>query len=279
LALHEAAAGTGRSERRNVDTLIPLARPRESSSCLNVPCERRTYPAEPHRPQAPGASPGTLPPQNRCEHPGECGVPSERSGCAAHPGFHPGLVCGAPLGHSERRTTPRAPRAPRALSAITTTHRVSDDCFSSMATTKPSHRGTYPQPTQRQRDRAGASIGTSTSWFPSRDSAKAQPAPTFPASAGPIPRSPTAHKPQAPAPALCHCKTGVSTRENAAFLQNAPVVRHTRGFTPGWYAVPRWGIPNAAPPPEPPEPSVPSPQHTGSATIVFPQWRQSNHPH
>jgi hypothetical protein len=33
----------------------------------------------------------------------------------------------------------------------------------------------------------------------------------------------------------------------AAFLQNAPVVRHTRGFTPGWYAVPRWGTPNASP--------------------------------
>ena len=34
----------------------------------------------------------------------------------------------------------------------------------------------------------------------------------------------------------------------AAFLQNAPVVRHTRGFTPGWYAVPRWGGPKASPP-------------------------------
>ena len=60
-------------------------------------------------------------------------------------------------------------------------------------------------------------------------------------------RSPTANKPQAPAPALCHCKTGESARVYAAFLQNAPVVRHTRGFTPGWYAVPRWGTPNASP--------------------------------
>ncbi|MFZ4819205.1 MAG: hypothetical protein ACOYLU_11200, partial [Limisphaerales bacterium] len=49
----------------------------------------------------------------------------------------------------------------------------------------------------------------------------------------------TANKPQAPALALCHRKTGESTRVYAAFLQNAPVVRHTRGFTPGWYAVPR----------------------------------------
>ena len=56
----------------------------------------------------PSASSGTLPPQNRSEHPGVCGVPSERSGCAAYPGFHLGLVCGAPLGHSERLTFPEA---------------------------------------------------------------------------------------------------------------------------------------------------------------------------
>ena len=37
--------------------------------------------------------------------------------------------------------------------------------------------------------------------------------------------APTANKPQAPAPALRHCKTGESTRGYAAFLQNAPVVR------------------------------------------------------
>jgi hypothetical protein len=43
----------------------------------------------------------------------------------------------------------------------------------------------------------------------------------------------------------------------AAFLQNAPVVRHTRGFTPGWYALPRWGTPNASPFPEPPPPPRP----------------------
>jgi hypothetical protein len=44
--------------------------------------------------------------------------------------------------------------------------------------------------------RAVASIGTSTSSSPSRGRAKAQLAPTFPASAGPIPRSP--HRQQAP---------------------------------------------------------------------------------
>ena len=44
-----AAAGPGRSEHRNVDILIPLARQRESPTGPNVPCERRTDPAEPRR--------------------------------------------------------------------------------------------------------------------------------------------------------------------------------------------------------------------------------------
>ncbi len=47
LRFHEAAAGPGRSEHRNVDILIPLARQRESPAGPNVPCERRTDPAEP----------------------------------------------------------------------------------------------------------------------------------------------------------------------------------------------------------------------------------------
>ncbi len=45
--IHEAAAGPGRSEHRNVDILLALARQRESSGGPNVPCERRTDPAEP----------------------------------------------------------------------------------------------------------------------------------------------------------------------------------------------------------------------------------------
>ena len=39
-------AGLVRSEHRNVHILIPLAHQRESSSCPNVPCERRPGPAE-----------------------------------------------------------------------------------------------------------------------------------------------------------------------------------------------------------------------------------------
>jgi hypothetical protein len=45
----------------------------------------------------------------------------------------------------------------------------------------------------------------------------------------------TVHPAPAPAPALGHRKTGASPRVHAAFLQNAPVVCPTRGFTPGWY--------------------------------------------
>ena len=52
-----------RSEHRNVDILIPLARKRESSPCPNVPCERRTYPAEPHRQRNP-SSPFLIPPSS-----------------------------------------------------------------------------------------------------------------------------------------------------------------------------------------------------------------------
>ena len=38
---------------------------------------------------------------------------------------------------------------------------------------------------------------------------------------------------------------------DAAFLQNASVARwQTRGSTPGWYAVPRWGTPDQRPGPQ-----------------------------
>jgi hypothetical protein len=54
-------------------------------------------------------SEGTPHPGHAVGHSGGCGVPSERVACLlANPGFHPGLVCGAPLGHSG--PTPRTPR-------------------------------------------------------------------------------------------------------------------------------------------------------------------------
>jgi hypothetical protein len=120
-ACPQVARDTGRPRRNKHwkrSSPSPRAQ-RESPAGPNVPCERRTDPAEPHHHDTP----------------------------------------------------------------------VNDSYFSSWATITP-HRGTGSQSTQRQRDRAGASIGTSTPCPPSRDSAKAQPAPTFPASAGPVPRRP-----------------------------------------------------------------------------------------
>ncbi len=57
LPSNPAAAGSGRSEHRNVDILIPLARQRESPAGPNVPCERRTDPAEPPPPTSPRRQP------------------------------------------------------------------------------------------------------------------------------------------------------------------------------------------------------------------------------
>ncbi len=47
VAATEAAAGLSRSEHWNVNTHIPLARQRENPSHPDVPCERRTSPADP----------------------------------------------------------------------------------------------------------------------------------------------------------------------------------------------------------------------------------------
>jgi hypothetical protein len=56
--LQEAAAGSGGSEHWNVHTLFPFARQRESLAGPNVPCERRTDLAAPHRhPHSSGIGP------------------------------------------------------------------------------------------------------------------------------------------------------------------------------------------------------------------------------
>jgi hypothetical protein len=198
--IHEAAAGPGRSEPRNVDTLLPLARQRESPAGPNVPCERRTDPAEPttaHKPQAP--APALRHRKTGVGPPGYAAFLQNAPVVRHTRGFTPGWYA-VPRWGTPNASPSSSPHTP---SAITTTHRINDDCFSSTATIKPPHRGTGPQSTKRQRDRAGASIGTSTPCSPSRDSAKAQLAPTFPASAGPIPRSPRSNptlRPHAPAP-------------------------------------------------------------------------------
>ena len=52
-----AAAGLSRSEHWNVNTLTPLARQRENPSHPDVPCERRTSPADPTHPTHPRTQP------------------------------------------------------------------------------------------------------------------------------------------------------------------------------------------------------------------------------
>jgi hypothetical protein len=90
---------------------------------------RRTDPAEP--PNTPGRGSVTTTPRDGL---GVCGVPSERSGCPPYPGFHPGLVFGAPLGHSEspsspepsceRRTDPaEPPNTPSGAGSVQSEHR------------------------------------------------------------------------------------------------------------------------------------------------------------
>ena len=129
------------------------------------PCLKRSPAKPPVEALIPSASSGTLPPQNRSEHQGVCGVPSERSGCAAYPGFHPGLVCGAPLGHSERLTFPEA------------------SCAS----------------TKRQRVGDGASVG-SEQQNPSRAARIVYPPPEFPCERRPRPAEPSEDVPLNDAP-------------------------------------------------------------------------------
>jgi hypothetical protein len=158
-----AAAGPGRSEHRNVDILIPVARPRESPTGPNVPCERRTDPAEPRRGTYPQRQPQHSATAKQFRAPG-CMRRSLRTlRLCCIPGVSPRAGMRCPVGALRTPHNLQSPHRLHVPSDITTTHRISDDCFSSTATIKPFHTGTCPQATKRQRDRAGASIGTSTS--------------------------------------------------------------------------------------------------------------------
>jgi hypothetical protein len=164
---HEAAAGSGRSEHRNVDILIPFARQRESLAGPNVPCERRTDPAEPRRGTDPQRQPWHSATAKQVRAPGGMRRSFRTHRLCAISGGSPRAGMRCPVGALRTPHLSQIPHrlhVPSAPSAITTTHRVNDDCFSSTATIKPPHRGTCPQATKRQRDRAGASIGTSTSY-------------------------------------------------------------------------------------------------------------------
>jgi hypothetical protein len=162
----EAAAGSGRSEHRNVDILIPVARQRESLAGPNVPCERRTDPAEPPPPTSPQRQPQHSATAEQERAPGGMRRSFRTHRLCAIPGVSPRAGIRCPVGALRTPHLPQSPhrlRVPTPPSTITTTHRVNDDCFSSTATIKPFHTGTCPQTTKRQRDRAGVSIGTSTS--------------------------------------------------------------------------------------------------------------------
>ena len=200
----EAAAGSGRSEHRNVDIRIPVARQRESPTGPNVPCERRTDPAEPYR-------------RHRL---GKLFQPTE----SPRMGLSSGEV-------AEEVTGGSGPGAERALEANNQSPRAKREVRSSPEL--PCER--RPRPAEPRR-------GT----YPQR-----QPQ-----------HSAIAKKVRAP---------GCMRRS----FRTHRLCAIPRGFTPGWYPLPRWGTPNASLFPEPPPPS---PQHTVSTTTVFPQRRQSNHP-
>ena len=138
---------------------------RESRSSPELTCVHRTDPAEaPSRHQSPAPAPALGHRNTGQSTPGVCGVPSERSGCAPYPGFHPGLVCGAPLGHSEHPSSPELPCERRAEPA-------------------------EPPKIAAERDRTEASTGSDQA-LPLAHSAKAGPSPSLPACIGPVPRSP-----------------------------------------------------------------------------------------
>ena len=94
----------------SIGTYSPYSPSRASAKAQlapTFPASAGPIPRSPVEAPMPSASPSTPPPENRCGPPGACGVPSERSGCAPYPGFHPGLVYCAPLRHSERLTSPK----------------------------------------------------------------------------------------------------------------------------------------------------------------------------
>jgi len=160
-----AAAGRGRSEHWK-RTTNPLAQSAKSDLPQSFPASAGPGPRSPVEAPIPRRQPQHSATAKQVRAPG-CMRRSFRTlRLCAIPGVSPRAGMRCPVGALQTPHHPQSPhrlRVPTPLSAITTTHRINDDCFSSTATIKPSHRGTYPQSTKRQRDRAGASIGTSTS--------------------------------------------------------------------------------------------------------------------
>jgi hypothetical protein len=111
------------------------------------------------------------------------------------------------------------------------------------------------QPAPAERDRSAASLG-SDHQNPQRAARKPHPPQSFLSARRTGPAEPPTNTPSGGSVTT----TPWDGLGYAAFLQNAPVVRRTRGFTPGWYTVPRWGTLNASPAPSLPASGGPIPR-------------------
>jgi hypothetical protein len=118
--IHEAAAGSGRSEHRNVDILIPVARQRESPAGPNVPCERRTDPAEPRRGTDPQRQPRHSATAKQVRAPGGMRRSFRTHRLCAIPGVSPRAGMRCPVGALQTPHLLQSPHrlhVPSALSA------------------------------------------------------------------------------------------------------------------------------------------------------------------
>jgi hypothetical protein len=138
-----------------------------------------------------------------------------------------------PVGALRKPVLPRAPAAP---SASTTTHLFNDNYFSSWATIKPSPNRDRPSSKPAAAGPGRSEHRNVDILIPVARQRESPAGPNVPCERRTDPAEPPPrHGSPAPAPPLRHRITGQSTRGYAAFLQNAPVVYRTRGFTPGWY--------------------------------------------
>ncbi len=163
------------------------------------------------------------------------------------------------------RTAPK-PQPPRA------SQRAQDPSRGAPLTTQNHHLPQHHTHTQRQRDRAGASIGGEQQ-TPSRNSAKAHPPPSLPASAGPIPRStPPVHPAEAPSRPRLGTVWGMRRSFRTLRLCSIPGVSPRAGMRCPVGALRTPYFPRA------PTAPTPAPQQTCSTTIIFPHRQQSTTP-
>jgi hypothetical protein len=167
LRLHEAAAGSVRSEHRNVDILIPLARQRESPTGPNVPCERRTDPAEPPPPTSPRRQPQHSATAKQVRAPGCVRRSFRTCRLCAIPGVSPRAGIRCPVGalrtpqHPFEALIPRRqPRHSANAKQVRATPCISKLGIDLVVCVHITDSGGC---SGRQRARSGASIGTSTS--------------------------------------------------------------------------------------------------------------------